>query len=760
MATLNEHLRARYGSNYKDALKPVADASGLGTEDVKQDDNFFSNVGAGGYSLLNSALMGLPDFLVKNIGGEGGRKALEDLRKYHKTATDVGDVAGTIGSLLIPGGAVVKGLGLGAKAIGAAGAADKLGKAASFLKGGELTGNLAQKAATGALRGAGQAAEQGVVRGLTNLDLTDPERFNESAQESLGGLTSGIGIGALAGGTLGPLFNKILGKSKFKDTITGKDQEFGESGARFGIKELREKLDDATLSDAGIPTLGLKRAVMKTGYLNRADGANLIEDYKADIAKTIRDNGIRGKKGWEAFFDKNKQQWKDIDDAFAATNPDPKIWKPRLADNLAKDPEIQKWIDEASDSGIAYDMLGETMSAVAQKNSIGDIRNKLGNIIRDNIKSPDTDKLLKARSAMFLKQKIDDFIADNSLKSKAEIAEAKRNYRVLQPFLISDARDAVKLGQFFDAGPGTAEKAIAASIIGGGGVLGAGANVSQQMGQGGDFDLGQALQAGVAGSLIGGAAKKGIPAIGNKILASAGRGASKALESDKVRDILEKIVNVAERAPAIPGSLAVGAALGGDEGAEGLSDIPEIKGPESEGIQQGQEISTAPQISPRLKYILGNRLNYKYETEYAPQGVTPEQFMQAVQAKTKNFSDQEALAPLLYDDESEQANYLRQVQAHRDISGIDLDKALKGRGGLNILGATIGGDEEAGQQYDKLVSTILNLQNKGDILKRTDSQERQLKKVIAEVQKNPEMLQQLIESAGLDFKDLRDIGIL
>jgi hypothetical protein len=756
---LNDYLKEQYGPGYKTAIKNVADETGLSTEPaVEQDTNFWSNLGAGGYSALNSVLMGLPDFLVKNIGGDAGKKGLEDLRAYHKTASDVGEGIGTVGSMFIPGGALVKGAGLAAKAVGAAGAAEKLGKAASWLKGGELTGNLAQKIGRGALRGAGQGAEQAVARGLTNLDFTSPEALQESAGQSVQGLGAGVGIGALAGGALGPLAQRLLGKTKLVDKATGKTEEFGETGARFGVNELREKLDDSTLTDAGIPTRALRKAVGKIGYNNRVEGGRLIEDYKADLAKTIRDTGIAGKKGWEALFDKNKKQWQDIDDGFASANPDATAWKPALRNSLMQDADIQQFISDAPSSRVAQDVLDDAIKIVGERPTVGAIRTKLSNTIRANIASPDVDKQLAARTAMQIKNKIDDFVANNSTLSPAEIADAKHTYKVLQPFLIAEARDASKLDSFFDAGPGTAEKLIANSLFaGGGGALGLGSSIAGQSQGGGDVDLGQALQSGLMGALAGGVAKKTLPAIGNKVLASIGRGAGKTLESDKVRDLLERGLQGTAALAKAPAGLAISNALADKE--PDLSAIPEIQGPGES--QQGTEVSTeaAPQLNPRLQYILGNRLNYLYDTEYADQ-LTPAEFMDRVKSKTGNFTDQESLANILFEDDKERQNYIRQVQAYRDLQDVDLSKAIQGRGGLDILGANIGGDQEAGDQYDKLVNSILNLKNEGDMLKRTDAQDKQLRKALALVKKNPEMLQQFIESAGLDFKQLRDLGVI
>ena len=154
-------------------------------------------IGTGGYEAANSVLMGLPDVIINSMGESDAKKAIEGLRQRNKEAAQVGEIGGLVGSMFIPGGALVKGLGMGAKALGAAKAADKLIKAGKWIEGGQLTGNLAQKALTAGARGAAQSAEQIIPRALlaqADAGKTAEEKQAELANAPLSILT-GAGLG-------------------------------------------------------------------------------------------------------------------------------------------------------------------------------------------------------------------------------------------------------------------------------------------------------------------------------------------------------------------------------------------------------------------------------------------------------------------------------------------------------------------------------------------------------------------------------------
>ena len=89
-------------------VSPVAAAA------AEQAPDLMSALETGGYSALNSALLGLPDLAVKTINSDS-YKRLQKMREANQSAANIGDIVGTVGSLFIPGGLVAKGLGAGGK---------------------------------------------------------------------------------------------------------------------------------------------------------------------------------------------------------------------------------------------------------------------------------------------------------------------------------------------------------------------------------------------------------------------------------------------------------------------------------------------------------------------------------------------------------------------------------------------------------------------------------------------------------------------
>src|SRR5262249_34581685 len=152
-------------------------------------------------------------------------------------------------------------------------------------------------------------------------------------------------------------------------------------------------LDKGTLGSVGIETRALRKAAQQLGLNKIVAGGRNADTYVGDLAKAVRDTGITGKKGWEALLDKTDSQWSDIERGFAKHNPTPESWRPRLQDQvfgktpegMYKDPDIQSFVDSASDSAIASKTIDELNSVIGSKPNIGDARTKLSSIIRDNI---------------------------------------------------------------------------------------------------------------------------------------------------------------------------------------------------------------------------------------------------------------------------------------------------------------------------------------------------------------------------------------
>jgi hypothetical protein len=165
----------------------------------------WDDIGAGAMGAGNGLLFGIPEFIYRRLGGE---KDYQDFLQKHKTAYDVGNVAGAIGSTFIPVAGVlgkgVQGAELGAKALQGAklleGGAEAAKAAGGFSK-------IANMAAKGALTG----GIEGGVRGVTGSD--PGQELQGGIQGAQSGATWG-GIAGTAGGLISQAAPKIAAIAK------------------------------------------------------------------------------------------------------------------------------------------------------------------------------------------------------------------------------------------------------------------------------------------------------------------------------------------------------------------------------------------------------------------------------------------------------------------------------------------------------------------------------------------------------------------
>jgi hypothetical protein len=638
------------------------------------------------------------------------------------------------------------------------GAADKLLSAADFIKGAApLTGNLGQKITQGALRGAAQGAEQAIPRAVFALDRNDPN----SPQKAMEGILPSVGLGAAAGGLLGPLAQRLLGKSKLGQKAENAE-EFGKTLPEYAIDEAKEALDKATIASVGIDTRNLRKAVQPLGLNRPQAGARRGDEYVQGLAQWVRDKGIRGKRQFEAAVEKNDKDWSTIDRAFdenvSSVKPD---WNKELAGDLSRDSELMsKAIDEGDDK--LLDVYDEFVNKVATTKSKDQLREMFRTIARNNSAPNATiSERARARLALSFGQKLDEYIADSSGLGNDFVKGVKTDYKMLQPFMVQESRDAFKLGKVFDQGPGTAEKLISGALPGAvaGGALGAGAEAGNE-----NADASSVLQALVAGSLLGGVAKKAIPKAANKIVDELGRIGGGVLGNEKVAgkiaELGEKVREKAGGVGTVVANLAATKRLQGEEGVES----GEIEGagelPGQGGVIPVSTESEGTGMSDEFKSVLSRRLNYIYNTEYSD--MPPEEFIEKVRKRTKNFTDQEANASVLFDTEKDQKKYLRDFANYQKLKDLDIDKAISGGGGtalpLNL--GVIGQDQEGAKARDLLVDALLDIQTEGDVSKRSDAQRKIIAQYIDSVRGNPELLQSLIQSYGLDFGDLKKLGVI
>jgi hypothetical protein len=698
------------------------------------------NIGTGGYNAANSILMGLPDFLVKNLAGDA-YKGIQELRSRNQEAATVGDIGGTIGSMFIPGGAIVKGLGAGAKALGAAETAAKLGKAAEFLKGTELTGNLGQKIATSALRGAGQAAEQAIPRALTNLDFTEGgKNLGQSAAEGAASLPLSIGLGGLAGGLLGPLASKLVQKGS--KTTKG----VGSNMPEHILDEARETLDKQLIKNTGQDNRTLRDAAKFFMPTKQAlgDGG---DEYVRNYAQFLRDNGIRGKKNFQDMWENLKQDYAKADNAFNQSAP--VNWKENLLESMARDPEIK---GAMAGNKAAERRLGElTQTITADRNkSVSDIRNNLTQIARDNMKSPNPADQALSRAAFAAKNHVDDFTSDTIKPVLGDefVDSLKYRYKNLQPLLMHEGKEAFTLPSISGGSP-TFEKTVGGALLGG---LG-GAQVRDEDG---NIDIGKTLTGAVGGAILGNAANKIIPKVLPKATSEINRAASGLLANPKIAKFVETqvpkaLTGVGENAGRATAAMTSQEMLHNAKKSDNPAETVTAK----EAALPPEEAATAKaEFSQKFKDTMNAQLGQIYQEYYSD--MNPQDFIQKVSAQTNNFQDMPAMANILFlGNPKGQENFLRKYDAYLTLKHIDIDKALKGGGG--ILG--IGADEQANKDQELLANTLMSLQTEGDVTKRTPAQEKILKDYMKRAAKDPQILAQFMKEYGLDFADLAQMGL-
>ncbi len=218
-----------------------------------------NNIGAAGYSALNQLGLGLPDFLVKKIGGSENYKKLHDFLSQYPLASAGGNVSGLVGSM-----------GTGEAEAKALSKLPVIGKTFRWANtpGGGLLG--------GALKGAIAAAPQAGIRALTG---------NITPEQAKTGMLFGAALGGMGG---------VLG---------GKAPMLGQASNK--IEDLKKFLVNETLGDLGIGK-NMMRSTASYGFksnqlLSKADAAENLANKTFQIYK-----GLASKKGG---IDRNFRDW-------------------------------------------------------------------------------------------------------------------------------------------------------------------------------------------------------------------------------------------------------------------------------------------------------------------------------------------------------------------------------------------------------------------------------------------------------------------
>lgn len=220
---------------------------------------------AGLAGVASGATIGGSDvaFAAAGLGNE-----LSTLKETHPTTSMVGEIAGTVGTMILPGVAAARGAGAGAKL--AAGAARALPTRALMQAGlavekgvaKKLGGGLVGRVAGLGVSGAAEGAVYGAGQFMSEAALGETEASAENLLASVGlGAALGGGFGGAIGGGLEGIkamakLSKVVGKkglstlSNMGDKVTGRPGLFSELMEKGNLKKATDTHIKVTAKEA------------------------------------------------------------------------------------------------------------------------------------------------------------------------------------------------------------------------------------------------------------------------------------------------------------------------------------------------------------------------------------------------------------------------------------------------------------------------------------------------------------------------------
>jgi len=669
-------------------------------ENEENKSDFWSGLGAGSYSAANAALMGLPDFLVEKVAGSKTYDELQKYRAQNKMASDIGGVVGTVGSMFIPGGAIAKGVGLGAKAI----SGGKLG--GSLLKAGEYMANPAGQGLIKNIAKAGaQSAEQSLVRNA--LDVSKNE---DGTEKDIGQRLNNFGtetvLGGLLGGTAGTALSKLTGGFKSAEKL-------GTTAKKYFEDELADTATIQGLRSKGFETQDLTRYFGQSKIKRGKGSAQENEAEKLNkLANQYELNGTGPTE--EAVTNAYKDKWNFITDA--ATTVDPKAAKKIL------------------------DKLDIPESVTINKDSLMNARLDLSNKIAKYWNSSnitDVEIVEKLRKA---KDLLDDQIIKLGNVPKELVAEAKAMKPLADLIDVKRAR-ALKEASKGNEGLGSntqIKTAIERGLTTGG--LGAAAGYAT-----GDEEnrLQNALTYGVGGALGGAALQKLLGSASGSI----SRGLSKEVADKLTPEAIEKLSTKGQEAVELLGKKP--GILGDTRDVEQMITQGAARSPALVDDATKEDVQAEAQAKvitdPKYQATIQANLEQIYNTQYSD--MDPNDFMAMVKEKTNNFDPLNSYTArtLFGGDKAMGEQYLKDVQS---LSGL---KSYK-KEGLDI---PFLGDNKNDKAVLKSLTTLLTRDTK-DLI----TAEKEAKKYLKLMKDGTLTPQQVSEILTQDkIKYMNDLGV-
>jgi hypothetical protein len=738
---------------------------------LSQKNDLWGNIGAGGYSAANSALFGLPDFLIKKVGGEqsDAYKYLRRLRDEHKQASQIGDVAGAVGSMFIPGGLLLKGAGAGLKALsigeklgGLATAGKALTKAGSFAgkAGGRLLnqpgmatfGNLAQR---GALQGIEQALPRGIVSTLDTGDV------GGAARDTLLGTALGAGGSALLGHMLpaaGAGIKKFL-QGEAPDVIKG---------------ALRNQI----LAEAGVNT----RALVKSATFNNSlqnMGVDNAEKYADDIASKIVEKNLWTKQDLVGALEETAEPFKvaakvakDNKVTFKAKTPnDPTSVQKYLKGN----PEYKQLL--ARDPKKVAQFTNELLTKSDKSKGFIDARKYLHDEMNTAFKGTTRDDALYGKVADQVLDGYEEVI--KRIDPTTEWAKMKNDYRLLMPLKLAATRGELTIGKAVPIGSDTAWKlAGGTALIGGTGNALSGDSEQSMADRLAKFGVGT-IAGGTGGRLLAGLANRGLgraagavfnkarpnlePGVAYDKMAAIGKGIT-----DKIPEGLKDATGaIAKASPEMSAKIggAMPSTLSGQNELP-LDDVQQTPGLQSAQTQQAQQLAqTAPAVyQDRIMQGLMRDYQGHWSQQVNPDTGSAYSFEDVVgmAAQATNGFQPELSARILFQNAGEQGQYQQDFSRAKQLGKINV---------LDVFAqqSALGRGPKKDKAINDLVNFIGQLTQKPDDPKIMSKENRKLiesdlmkidKLKISAPAKKALVEQTLEEQYGLNLSGLKQLGVI
>jgi hypothetical protein len=658
------------------------------------------NLLAGGYEGINSAAMGLPDLIAKAGNGDAYRQ-LRALRNANPTGTTVGGALGDIGDMFIPGGEIAKGLGAGAKAIGATKLASGLGKVGDIASGASGAGKFAQ--------GAAQAGEQAIPR-MAIQDVQNPQDIGANA--------AGAGASMLAGGGV----NSAIGKAS--EALKGIKQGFG------------HQMTDQFLSGIGVQGSDIAQHLASQGG-GEGHIASQLEPAKLDLAQYAHSNGIKDDDTLKTYLAKSQQDLAPVAQQWDSAPPSPQVINARFA----ADPANADLIKSGKVGQPVMDIISKSLTDPSDPSKMGaywDVNKTLNNLYHDAsrvYKSASPQSIQDIQEARNTLQTVDGYrkaVKDQAFSMAPDAANDLRknwaNHQLLQDASINNSTQMQGAVSGSNSGgmSGISNPAIGRAVVGGlaGGYGGYQADPNH-------------IGGSVAGTALGAMAPNMLPkAINSLMTRTAGRmlpkGAGEAFTGNVAPDQAKSMLSQIMGKPSIPAGVgAIPTSLGSQPPNTPPPQGPQIPvgpTPHDQSLAQNVGLKTSGSTAPismggqpievpgeskvDINGVAGQRITSNMERMYDyyrptenGQPMSRQDFFNYAYQQSGHFDPQNEITLNVLANSPEDKdlirNYASKIQTLRDINWDSLTKP----GTANIL------DPGGQNDRDQFVNLVANLNN-------------------------------------------------